>query len=702
MKRKLFDFGLYLDSLRRTTLVGGLFTALMSIQSVIVVIGFFINASEIKSRMLGQYTINTVGLLEMNPMIFVIPLLAVPLLMFTLFGFLTKRSASDFWHSIPFTRACVYTTFVLAAFSWTLVATLVSTLVSVVGFLLMPQFYAVNFMSLLYILPGIIAIALLIMGAFAISASLTGTVFNTVIVTCLILFLPGIFIMFFDSLCSNSSLFPSVFGNGDSPSLNLLFAAFTGSVFGTYEINNGMTSIPAILYTLILGTVYLIVGAILFKHRKSEAASLSAINKYVQATLRIIVSLIVCFVPISLICDLGFDDIDDIFLTVVFYILAIIAYLLYELITTKKAKNMLKSLPSLWILFVANLLIIISATVIKNIEYNYTPTAESVKSVRIFDGSTEGNYFNKKMSKLNIADDELEEFLSNVYIGNRKAFNQGELRSAGHKVITVSFKNGLTQKYRRLYLNSEDYAKMGELLDKNDDVKSVYDINSIFENAIHSSVNIGIADTELTAAQHKSIMDAFISDINAMPFSEWYAIATNARGMETFYSKTDMVSDDTNIKHYYQLGNISSSISIGGNTYYVDFPLTNQLPTAYNLTLGYLCDQQSSEGTVELLKEKMSQADDYGVNIYITLYNGIKKTASEQYYINKEPQLSKKFIDAVSPCFGEVPDANSRIAVVNYYRIDSSKEARENISVILKVPDDADLTFFIDPTFLID
>ena len=122
MKRKLFDFGLYLDSLRRTALVGGLFTALMSVQSVIVVIGFLISASETKSRMLGQYTITTVGLLEINPMIFIIPLLAVPLLMFTLFGFLTKRSASDFWHSIPFSRECVYTTFILAAFSWGLAA----------------------------------------------------------------------------------------------------------------------------------------------------------------------------------------------------------------------------------------------------------------------------------------------------------------------------------------------------------------------------------------------------------------------------------------------------------------------------------------------------------------------------------------------------------------------------------------------------
>ncbi len=696
MKRKLFDFGLYLDSLRRTALVGGLFTALMSVQSVIVVIGFLISASETKNRMLGQYTITTVGLLEMNPLIFIIPLLAVPLLMFTLFGFLTKRSASDFWHSIPFTRECVYTTFVLAAFSWTLVAILVSTLVSVIGFLLMPQFYAVNFMSVLYILPGIIAIALLIMGAFAISASLTGTVFNTVIVTCLILFLPRIFIMFFDSLCSHSSLFPSVFGNGDSSSLNLLFAAFIGSIYGVDEMNEDMASVPAILYTLILGVAYLIVGAILFKRRKSEAASLSAINKYVQASLRIIVSLIVCFVPISLICDLDFDGINDIFPIVVFYVLAIIAYLLYELITTKKAKNMLKSLPSLWILFVANILIIVSAIVIENIEYNYTPTAESVKSVKIYDDSTAGNYFSKKMSNLNIADDELEEFLSNVYIENRKAFNQGDLRSVGHKVITVSFKSGLTQKYRRLYLNPEDYAKMGELLDKNEYVKGIYDINNIFENAIHSNINIHIADVELTAAQHKSIMDAFISDINAMPFSEWYAIANNARNMEIYYSKPGIVSNDTNVKHYYQLGNVSSSISIGGNTYYVDFPLTNQMPKAYNLTLGYLCDYQNSKGSVELLKEKMSQPDDYGVNIYITLYNGIKKTVSEQYSIYKDPQLNKEFIDAVSPCFGEVPDANSRIAVVNYNRLDRSKEARENFSVILKVPDNADLTFLID------
>ncbi len=697
MKRKLFDLGLYVDSLRRTALVGGLFTALMSIQSIIVVIGFLFTAQNIKERALYFYSVSTVGFLDMNPMIFSIPFLMVPLLMISLFGFLTKRSSSDFWHSIPFSRECIYITFIVTAISWTLAAIIISSIISVVGFLLMPQYYAVNFMSLLYILPGIVAIALVVMGAFSISSSLTGTTFNNFIVAALILFLPRAFIMYFDSLCSNTSLFPSVFGNGDSSSLNLLFAAFTGSVFGVSEMNESMTVLSSIIYTFILGIVYLVIGVVLFKHRKSEAASLSSVNKHVQTALRVIVSLIVCFVPIYLICEGSVTDTESAFFVFVMYLIAVITYLLYELITTKKSKNMLKSLPKLWILLVANILIIVTATVVYTVEYNYIPTAETVKSIKIYDNSHSGNYFNKKMSKINISDNELEEFLCDVYTQNRKEYERNELRSAGHKIINVSFKNGLTEKHRRIYLDTDEYTKLGEILDKNEDVKAIYDVNDLFKNAIHSNVNIGIADSELTEAQHKAIMDAYIKDITAMPFSEWYAIANNARGAEIgYYTKANVDFNDVKTKHYYQLGNVSSSINIGGNSYYVDFPLTNQMPTAYNLTLGYLCDYQNSKNAVEVLADKMTNSNKSGANINITLYNGKKLTATENYSIYKNPELNKKFIDAVSPCFGEVPDANSRIAIVNYNHLDSSKEARENISVILKVPDDADLKFLID------
>ncbi len=698
MKRKYFNLGLYLDSLRRTALVGGLFTALMCIQSFIVAIGFFVAGNDIKYRMAGVVNITTVGLLEINPMIFAIPLLMVPFLMLTLFGFLTKRSTSDFWHSVPFSRPCLYNTFILAALSWAVIAMLLSSVISVVGFLMMPQFYAVNFVSVLYVFISVLAIVLLTTGAFSISSGVTGTYFNNVIVATVILFLPRAFLYFFNEICSNASLFPNVIGGEDSLSVNLLFGAFLGSAFGTGDMTETMTNVGSIIYTLILGIVYISIGLILFKKRKSETASLSAVNKYIQAALRITVSMVVCLIPIYMICKNDITDSSDLFLVFVVYVIAVIAYFLYELITTKKAKNMLKCVPSLWILAVINIVVIASATLIYNAEFSYTPTAETVKSIRIYDTNDKGDYFNKKMSKLQISDDELEEFLCDLYSNTRKKYNNKTLTTRGHTTINVMFKSGLTEKYRRIYLSESEYARLGELLDKNEDVKSIYDIDSLFDNAVHSSINIYATDIEMTEAQHKALLDAYIKDIKKMSFSEWYAIANNARRGNYYYAEADTVTPESKQANYYQLGNVSASINLSGNTYYVDFPLTNRTQTAYNLAMGTIYEYQQEKGLVTKLITKMQSGDSSSASIYVTLYNGKTKAPTENYSIYKNVLLSNKFVEAVTPALSDKPDATSRIAVVEYYDIDRAKETGENIRIILKVPDDADLTFLLGET----
>lgn len=377
MKRKLFNPGLYLDSLRRTSLLGGLCTVLLCVQSLIMFFGYIISYSDYDFE-ITKTAVETVSLLEMNPCILLIPALMVPLLMITLFGFLNNRSTSDFWHSTPFSRECLYITFILTALTWAVAAAVLSTAVSVICFSLMPKLFAINFASVVGVFLSSLAMTLLVVGVFAIASSLTGTVLNTLVVAALILFLPRVLMIYFSTLISNGMLFYGLSYEGfNSIALNLVIGLIFGAFFGEVSVPELLCNYTSIAYTAVLGIVYIIVGLVLFKHRKSEAASYSSVNKYLQAALRIIVAFVVCLVPIYMITEsqkqsYGLDT-EQVFICFVLYIIAIVVYFLYELITTKKAKNMLKAIPALAILAVANIAMIIAINQTYKAEYNYTP-----------------------------------------------------------------------------------------------------------------------------------------------------------------------------------------------------------------------------------------------------------------------------------------------------------------------------------------
>lgn len=48
---------------------------------------------------------------EMNPYIMLVMYAFVPLMVMMLFGFMNKRRASDFYHSLPYSRLCIYISF---------------------------------------------------------------------------------------------------------------------------------------------------------------------------------------------------------------------------------------------------------------------------------------------------------------------------------------------------------------------------------------------------------------------------------------------------------------------------------------------------------------------------------------------------------------------------------------------------------------
>ncbi len=708
MKKRIFDFGMFSDALRRTALIGGIITALTVISVVISFAGSILFSA-------SNNGIVAMGFSEINPMILVIPFLAVPILTMNLFGFLNKRSTSDFWHSVPFTRECIFVSFYLAVFAWVVFATAISTVASVILYSLVPNLFAIDLSSLFFGIISILVISLLIEGGFLIAMSITGTVFNNIVVALIILFMPRLLLLVLDIMQTNGYLFGSstLFLDGKIP-LNMLFSMVVSVFFGyataifPYTTADVFASVPAILYTLLLSAIYFAVGIICFKKRKSEAASNSTVSPTVQTAIRTLVSFVICLIPIYMIISewhskhTSFTT-DDLFTIAVLYLVAVIAYFIYELISTKKAKNMLKAIPSIWVLAALNLVFIFCAHLGYIHSYNFTPTADTISAVKFVSGNSvySYEYFDAAVSKISITDDNIEKLLCDAYEETREKYEKRDYRA--DQTITVGFKTQSGYKYRTVMMSNELYSLVNNHLESTQEFKDIYDVDKLFDESIFVSAhihyvgNLNNMTNELSDDQQKLIIESFKEEIRAMNLNDWRTLT------KTYNTLYDENGDG---RFGFMIGAISGSKKIGSKAYYYDVTITNHTPKTYKLVMDIIFEKQKESNAqreaLDLAKEISFTDDptDYKTQyISVNLYNGINMNEDEYYEITNTENL-KEMLSILESTVGKVPDARSRIAVFSvenyeYMGYDENMYKR----AIFYIPDEADLTFLLNDNF---
>ncbi|MBQ5810572.1 MAG: hypothetical protein IIW23_03215, partial [Clostridia bacterium] len=368
MKNKIFDRKLYLESLRRTSVIGGLFTVLLTVASLLVFISHSTRPNYYLISSSGLHTAVYMDFLELNPYMLLIPFTLTPLLCLNLFGFLNKRNSSDFWHSAPFTRSCIYNTFSLVNLTWSAIAAIVPLAISALCFAFIPDQYVIAWNSALPVMLSLLAAVLLVLAAGNIAMSLTGTYFSNVVLASLILFLPRLFIMFFANMATSS---PLIIFNIENTVFSPYYNIVAGAVFGFGRFIETIKSYTSICYTAVLAAIYYALGMWLFARRKSESAGHSTTSRHMQSIIRIVVCLVACLFPIYLATDYinsaaynSETHFSDWFTVLVLYVVAIAAYFIYELIATRKVKNLVKAIPGLLIVAAINVVVIGSAHLI--------------------------------------------------------------------------------------------------------------------------------------------------------------------------------------------------------------------------------------------------------------------------------------------------------------------------------------------------
>lgn len=401
MKNKIFDFRLYLQGLGRLRVIGIALAILCLTISVLVptvrwldgpsnyyqiehpidgdelvVEGSSLTEAEF-DRLNSEGQLNYIKIPEhISDRGTIVPVTVAsylsPFLVLMMFAFLNKRKESDFYHAIPFTRGCVYTSFVAAILTWVWGVLIVSSLSTALIWALCP-YVSFSFGGLLtHMLLACLNAALL--AAFTtVAVSLTGTP-TTAVVTALLVTWSWRLVLLFAQMCLGDLLritpIESILGGYLQPSFLLPISIIVNEV-----------TTPMLIYAVVVTLALFALGGLLYSKRRSELAGRSVPGRLVHNLLRCLITL-----PLGLLLTYQLNGGDLTTLLVIFICMLLVFYL-YELLTTKSARRMFRATP--WLGAVIGVCIVFLGVMHLSayVEMHERTDADRIKSVEFVRGA---------------------------------------------------------------------------------------------------------------------------------------------------------------------------------------------------------------------------------------------------------------------------------------------------------------------------
>lgn len=381
MVRKFFNFGLYRDMLRQLRTMGIVFGVLCIVASVLPVLISFTTGYNVPS--IAQATPALLVFMYIGGLTFVL----------AAFSFLHKRASSDFYHSLPDSRVCTYTSILAAVLTWVyaiIISTILLTWLSYVAFGL-----PFNHSYIPWLLAVYLAGTTFVVGGSLIAVGVTGTLLSNIIVAGLVIFLPRFILLFYTAAAIGTAQIVGAHELGlfFDPATNLP----TAFIFNLFTVDVGSMSdlffnTGGLIYTAVLGVLYLALGGLLFRFRRSELAGSSAPNRVLQHVYRCAITL--PFVMVLFNHYIGYSrmagaDISDA-VSIIIFVISLAVYFVFEIVTTRKAKNLLRAAPWYLAVVAAAVLLSLAAHATGDAMLNTKPSAEEIKYVSI--GADRGEF----------------------------------------------------------------------------------------------------------------------------------------------------------------------------------------------------------------------------------------------------------------------------------------------------------------------
>lgn len=528
MKNKIFSRGIYAEGMRRLRIFGLIVLSVGLLAEIAPpLIQRLDNSKYIGTGYMG--TPDTVGFFAVCYALPVIVLAIVPLMTLLLFASFDRRAYCDFCHSLPYTRPCIFISNVAAVLTWTVGLMLICGAAGVGIRLAMPQYYAVSFAGYgMYILTALLT-ALYMCFTVTLAASLTGTVFSNITLAALILAFPR-FMLWMVTNQINGNL-PLLCGNAYTPILSPRYNPAVSMFLNSYGVDRTLTDSGPIIYSAVIVVLYAALSVFFFVRRKSELAGSPAPGKFTQAVVRICLAMMPATLGTLLVMN------GETYFGIVLYVLAVIVYFSYEILSTLKWRNIVRALPALGAVVVLNLAVFGIITCATTVARNYRPEAEDVSSVRIMNLTGTGNdagLVTNAISKVEITDKETVKTVTDAlkfnldFYNDRKAlpYSYAEFKNSRYKEentyiqVTVALKYGCITRYRFLCITPDELDTIAKRLAENDEYREAA---MTLPKAVYGSVSIGSLSSTGNIPQKElmRVIDVFQDEIRENGFETW-------------------------------------------------------------------------------------------------------------------------------------------------------------------------------------
>ncbi len=525
---------------------------------------------------------------ELAPMLWGLVLFA-PMCVYFMFSFLNERKKSDFFHSLPQTRTCMYLSMTAAIFTWLFVTILLGVGINSVLWS-MVKGYTLSFETVLANVVFYSVLAIFMSGFMAVAMMITGTgISNILVYGFLLLFPTYAYTLFVECVREVTSILPNdSFGNSVLGFERFLPLAALENNF-EYFADTG-----ALVYSLVIGLLMYVLAGVLYHFRRSESATKSAPNNILQHAYRIAFATAVALLIPMVICMDGFEG-----YLLVLILPVVVVYLLYELMTTKKIAKMVKSLPLLIVPFVLSGVFLGAVVGVQTYVYSVRPDAEDVTSIRIT--SITSTYGAHQLSEIDIKNREAVEIavtgLHNT-LDRSKRYNMcmyctlDSISNSNFYTVCYTLKNGRTIE-RNIVLSRNDVmdiCMLPEIKDTYLSLPTEYDISSVYYNDIY-----------LNSIYKKAVWEAFCADYQAMTDEE--KLYTIGNSHYTNYIEDYVKYPDTDGYAYLWITFSYSQSGVNTGHYYYDFYLTPEATPRTLSALRKVVDSKRILNEIESRKE---------------------------------------------------------------------------------------------------
>lgn len=664
MKKNIFNFKLYLDSLKQLRLTGIILTAISIIISVLPAIINFIQKQQ--NQLNINYNVQGMtSIIAVTPVLIGIMYIGSLFIVYNAFSFLNKRNSSDFYHSLPNTRLCTYTSIGASALTWLYTIIISTIMVTWLSYLVLGVPLNINFIP--YLLMDYIFGTTLVASTALIAVSITGTRVSNFIVTGLVLFLPRFISLLYSVGINNMTKIANTkeLGFFFSPDYNfptaLIFNSFSGILRSGNSGDTLFTFVGGIIYTAVLALIYLAIGGILFIKRKSETADKEAPNKVLQHIYRSCISL-----PLLLVIALKYISSNDkanffaeeISIIVTMFALSLIVYFVYELITTKKYKNLLKAAPIYLIVVLFTVLFGAGATASGNMILNNTPNASEISAVYInannqnYNGvdRNEKTYNDILVSKIAYDNTAMKEIISSSLkttvesVKNRTYVMHQQYRLS----FNIKTKNGKTIK-RYISFDFDDIEKLAELRLINTQYKNVF--RKLPTDEEITSINCYGLDKNTTELLWKTFKE------EAATLNDREFLYTNMNNPLMYYESRKEISnpiqeEGVKVPGFSTFWQITITGSVGTENYCSSFSINSHTPKTANLYIKE-SNKFNIEGTKQYINNILSYKDGirdesnyyYNFEIYNSSNEKFKNHYQYTFSSNKPFNSEKQMLD---------------------------------------------------------